>query len=79
MTLTTSRNVDAELLRVLRLQTPPAAESHGLRAHDAPDGISFEQVLQDVQADVPSGRTHGDAMARASSIVRDRPKLLRQA
>src|SRR5262245_5524975 len=54
---------DAELLGVLRVQSLPAAELHGLEADDAAYGRSAEQVIQHVQADVPSGRAHRNVAA----------------
>src|ERR1051325_7492852 len=54
-----SRSLNAELLCVLRVQSLPA-ELHRRGAHDAAEGGSAEQVIQNVEADVPPGGTHRD-------------------
>src|SRR5580698_360845 len=54
--------LDTELLGVLRLQPLPA-ELHGLGADDASNRLTREEPLQDVEADVPPGRTHCDKAA----------------
>src|SRR5579863_7988365 len=51
---------DTELFGVLRVQSLPAGEVHGLRAGDAADGSSAEKVIQHVETDVPSGSAHGN-------------------
>ena len=50
---------NAELTGVLRVQSLPA-ELHGLRTNDASDRISAEQVIQNIETNVPPGSTHGD-------------------
>src|SRR6516225_868121 len=52
--------LNAELLCVLGVQSPPAAELHGLDAGDAADGSSAEKVIQNIETNVPPGSTHGD-------------------
>src|SRR3989454_6381133 len=47
----------AELLCILRVQSLPAAELHRVGTDDAADGRSAEQVIQNVEADVPPGGT----------------------
>jgi len=47
-----------ELLCVLAVQPLPAAELHGLGADDASDGISAEQVIQNIETNVPPRSTH---------------------
>src|SRR6266481_8192857 len=51
---------DTELLGVLRVQSLPAAELHGLGADDASDGSSAEKVIQNIETNVPPGSTHCD-------------------
>src|SRR5208282_4269936 len=55
--------LDAELLRVLGVQALPALEAHGLRADHASDGLTREQPIHHVEADVPAGRAHRDEAA----------------
>src|SRR6266404_1447675 len=52
-----------ELPGVLRVQPLPAAELHGLTTSDAADGSTVEQVIEDIESDVPPGSTHGDEAA----------------
>jgi hypothetical protein len=47
-----------ELLGVLRVQPPSAAELHGLRADDAADGSSTEKVIQNIETNVSPGSAH---------------------
>ncbi len=49
---------DTELLCVLGVQSPPAAELHRLTTSDAADGSSAEQVIQNIETNVPPGSTH---------------------
>src|SRR5262252_3277164 len=51
-----------KLLCVLGVQSLPA-ELHRLGTSDAADGASSEQLIQHIEADVPSGRTHRDEAA----------------
>src|SRR5579863_9205600 len=51
---------DTKLLGVLRVQPLPAGELHGLGASDAADGSSAQQVIQNIETNVPPGSTHGD-------------------
>src|SRR6266852_9710913 len=51
---------NTELLCVLGVQPLPAAELHGLGADHAADGSSAEQVIQNIEANVPSGSAHRD-------------------
>src|SRR5438445_10627298 len=53
----------AELLCVLRVQSLPASELHRLGTNDAAEGGSAEQVIQNIEANVPPGRTHRDEAA----------------
>src|ERR1700730_15487365 len=46
--------LNAELLCVLGVQSLPAAELHGLGAHDASNRLTREEPLKDVEADVPA-------------------------
>src|SRR5689334_24044477 len=46
--------LNAELFRVLRVQTLPAAELHGLGADDASNRLTREEPLEDVEADMPA-------------------------
>ena len=48
-----------ELLGVLGVQSLPA-ELHGLRTNDASDRSSAEQVIQNIETNVPPGSTHCD-------------------
>src|SRR6266550_4870606 len=52
----------AELLCILGVQSLPA-ELHRLRTNDAAEGGSAEQVIQNIEANVPPGSTHGDEAA----------------
>src|SRR5438034_5955134 len=52
----------AELLCILRVQSLPA-ELHRLRTNDAAEGGSAEQVIQNIEANVPPGSTHRDEAA----------------
>src|SRR6266851_6126900 len=54
---------NTELLGVLGVQPLPAAELHRLGTNDAADGGSAEQVIQNIETDVPPGRTHRDEAA----------------
>ena len=54
------RGFKVELLRVFSVEPLPAAELHGIGADDAADGLSGEQTIQHVEADVPAGSTHRD-------------------
>src|SRR5213595_2443801 len=58
-----SRGLNAELLCVLRVQSLPSAELHRLGTNDAADGGSAEQVIQNIEANVPPGSTHRDEAA----------------
>src|ERR1700693_2253904 len=51
--------LDTELLGVLRVQPLPA-ELHGLGADDASNGSSAQKVIQNIEANVPSGSAHCD-------------------
>src|SRR6266446_6623321 len=51
---------NTELLGVLGVQPLPAAELHCLGANHPADGRSAEKAVQDVEANVPPGSTHGD-------------------
>src|SRR3954463_4899907 len=55
--------LDAELLCVLGVQSPPAAELHRVAAGDAADGRSAEEAGQDAERNVPPGGAHGDESA----------------
>src|SRR6267143_814592 len=55
--------LNAELLWVLGVQSLPAAELHRLGTNDAADGGSAEQVIQNIEANVPPGSTHRDEAA----------------
>src|SRR6266478_4216334 len=52
-----------ELLCVLRAQPLPTTELHRFGTNDAADGGSAEQVIQNIEADVPPGSTHRDEAA----------------
>src|SRR5437899_5721783 len=56
-------SLDAKLLRVLGVQSLPAVELQRVAGNDAANGISAEQPVQDIEADVPPGSTHGDVTA----------------
>src|SRR5258706_8558862 len=55
--------VHPELLRILGIQSLPAAELHGVGAHDAPDRLTRQVPLEYVEADVPARRTPRDEAA----------------
>ena len=46
--------LNAELLRVLGIQSLPAVELHGIGAGDASNRLTREEPLQNVEADVPA-------------------------
>src|ERR1700686_5256581 len=50
--------LNTELLGVLRVQPLPAAELHCLKTSDAADGSSAEEVIQNIETNVPTGSTH---------------------
>ncbi len=50
--------LNAELLGVLRIQSLPTVELHRVRAGDAADGSSTEQVIQTIERNVPPGSAH---------------------
>ena len=50
--------LNTELLGGLRVQPLPAAELHGLGAGDPSDGSSAEEVIQNIETNVPPGSTH---------------------
>src|SRR5512146_744398 len=52
-----------KLLGVLGVQSPPAVELQGLGADDTSQGLTGEQPIQHIEADVPSGSTHRDEAA----------------
>ncbi len=52
-----------ELLCVLRVQPLPTTELHRFGTNDAADGGSAEQVIQNIEANVPPGSTHRDEAA----------------
>src|ERR1043166_2753600 len=58
-----SRGLNAELLCVLRVQSLPASELHRLGANDAAERGSAEQMIENIEADVPPGCTHRDEAA----------------
>ena len=47
--------VHTELLCVLGVQSLPAVDLHRVGTDDAAEGISSEQVIQHIEADVPAG------------------------
>src|SRR5947208_1786877 len=55
--------LNTELRCVLRVQSLPAAELHGVGADDAADGSSAEKVIQNIETNVPPGSTHRDKAA----------------
>src|SRR5947208_14809127 len=57
-----SRGLNAELPCVLRAQSLPA-ELHRVGTNDAAEGGSAEQVIQNIEANVPPGSTHRDEAA----------------
>src|SRR6266478_9806429 len=52
-----------ELLCVLRAQPLPTTELHRFGTNDAADGGSAEEVIQNIEANVPPGSTHRDEAA----------------
>src|SRR5436305_8761812 len=50
--------LNAELRCVLGVQSPPAAELHGVGADDASNGLTGEKPLQHIEADVPASSAH---------------------
>src|SRR4051812_49616846 len=52
----------AELRGVLAEQSLPAVDLHGVGAHDASHGLTGEQPLQHVEADVPTRGAHRDVV-----------------
>src|SRR5262245_27091936 len=50
--------LDTELLCVLGVQSLPAAELHRLAANDTADGSSAEQVIHNIETNVPPGSAH---------------------
>src|SRR5438874_11837326 len=46
--------LNSELLCVLRVQSLPAAELHGIGADDAADGSSAEKPIQNIESNVPA-------------------------
>ena len=57
------RRFDTELLGVLRVQPLPTGELRGVTTSDAADGSSAEQVIQNIERNVPPGSTHRDEAA----------------
>src|SRR6266446_1546196 len=55
---TFSRSHLPKLLCVLGVQSLPAAKLHRLGTNDAPDGSSAEQVIQNIETNVPPGSAH---------------------
>src|ERR1700727_2480428 len=53
----------AELFGILRIQPLPAGELHGIATGDAADGSAVEQVIQNIESNVPSGSPHRDEAA----------------
>src|SRR3989441_6998857 len=53
-----TEGLNTELRCVLRVQSLPAAELHGVGADDAADGSSAEKVIQNIETNVPPGSTH---------------------
>src|SRR6185369_481937 len=53
----------AELLCVIGVQSLPAVKLHGVEADDAADGSAAEKVIQNIETNVPPGRTHCDEAA----------------
>src|SRR5690242_9647834 len=52
-----------ELLRVLSVESPPAAELHSVGTDDAAYRSSAQHVIEYIETDVPSGSTHRDEAA----------------
>jgi hypothetical protein len=57
------RRFDTELLGVLRVQSLPAGQLRGITTSDAADGSSTEQVIQNIERNVPPRSTHRDEAA----------------
>src|SRR5208282_152666 len=55
--------LDTELLGVFGVQPLPATELHGCGANHAADRSSAEKAIQNIEANVPPGSTHGDEAA----------------
>src|SRR5512143_1350006 len=58
-----SLSLSRELLCILRVQLLPAAEFQRIRTDDAAERISVEEMIEDVETDVPSGGAHRDEAA----------------
>src|SRR5262245_41233842 len=58
-----TRRLDTELLRVLGVQSLPAAELEGVGADDASNGLPGEMPLEHIEADVPARGAHRDVVA----------------
>src|SRR5512143_3072889 len=58
-----SLSLSGELLCILRVQFLPAAELQRIGTYNAAEWLSVEEVIEDVEADVPSGRAHRDEAA----------------
>ncbi|HTK08172.1 MAG TPA: hypothetical protein VL485_13455 [Ktedonobacteraceae bacterium] len=56
------RGFDSELPGVLRIEPRPT-ELHRIASNDAAEGSSAEQVIQNIETNVPSGSPHGDEAA----------------
>src|SRR5579862_573061 len=56
-------DLNAELLCVFGVQSLPAAEFYCFAGNDAAHGSSAEKVIQNIQANVPTGSAHGDEAA----------------
>src|SRR5262245_58173739 len=54
---------DAELLRILGVQSLEAADLHGIGPDDPSEGLTGEVAIQHVEADVPAGGAHRDESA----------------
>src|SRR5262245_38709782 len=73
--------LDVELLCVLGCQSLPAIELHGVGTDDAPNRLTGEEPLEDVEADVPARRAPGDEAAidvvpeREARAARERLEL----
>jgi hypothetical protein len=55
--------LDTELLCVLSVESLPPAELHGFGADDAAEWSPAEKMVQNIEANVPSGSTHRDKAA----------------
>src|SRR2546426_6038272 len=62
--------LDAELLCILRVQALPAAELHDLGAHDASQGLTGEQALQHIEADVRSEEHTSELQSPCNLVCR---------